>query len=225
MPRWQLTARTQAFLSPWVREGLQNREPYAELGELLPSGFSSWSAFSRSQYLEAAFLLPNYLLSSQGDRVAMAHSVEGRYPFLDYRMVELATKLPPRLKMKVLNEKYLLKRVFGDLVPASIKSRPKQPYRAPDAISFFDSVTGKARHDYVERLLSSECIRDYGMFDAAPVHKLVAKARAGRASSFADNAALVGILSTQLLLDQFVVHFEERSSHAADRTRSTPVCN
>jgi len=127
--------------------------------------------------------------------------------------------------MKVLNEKYLLKQVFGDMVPASVRNRPKQPYRAPDAISFFDSTTGEARHAYVEELLSSDCIRAHGIFDPEPVQKLVAKARVGRASSFVDNAALVGILSTQLLIDQFVVHFEERSTHAAARAGSTPVYN
>jgi len=124
-----------------------------------------------------------------------------------------------------LNEKYLLKQVFGDMVPASVRNRPKQPYRAPDAISFFDSASGRARHAYVEELLSSDCIRAYGIFDPEPVQKLVAKARAGRVSSFVDNAALVGILSTQLLIDQYTVHFEERISHAADRARSTPVCH
>jgi asparagine synthase (glutamine-hydrolysing) len=225
VPRWELTARTQVFFSPLVREELQKRDRYADLQELLPDGFSKWGTFSRGQYLESAFLLPNYLLSSQGDRVAMAHSVEGRYPFLDHRIVQLSSKLPPRLKMKVLNEKYLLKQVFGDMVPASVRNRPKQPYRAPDAISFFDSATGKARHAYVEELLSSDSIRAQGIFDPEPVQKLVAKARAGRASSFVDNAALVGILSTQLLIDQFVVHFEERSTHAAARAGSTPVYN
>ncbi len=225
VPRWELTARTQVFFSPLVREELQKRDRYADLQELLPDGFSKWGTFSRAQYLESAFLLPNYLLSSQGDRVAMAHSVEGRYPFLDHRIVQLSSKLPPQLKMKVLNEKYLLRQVFGDMVPASVRNRPKQPYRAPDAISFFDSATGKARHAYVEELLSSDCIRAHGIFDPEPVQKLVAKARAGRASSFVDNAALVGILSTQLLIDQFVVHYEERSSHAAHRAGSAPVCN
>jgi asparagine synthase (glutamine-hydrolysing) len=124
-----------------------------------------------------------------------------------------------------LNEKYLLKKVFGDLVPTSVRNRPKQPYRAPDAISFFDPTTGKARHPYVDELLSSDCLRTHGMFDPNPVQKLVAKAKAGRASSFLDNAALVGILSTQLLAHQFITHFEEKIQHAPDRAGSTAVCN
>ena len=157
--------------------------------------------------------------------MAMAHSVEGRYPFLDYRVVQFACSMPRQLKMKVLNEKYLLKKVFGDLVPPSVRNRPKQPYRAPDATSFFSPSTGKARRDYVDELLSASSIREFGIFDSAAVDKLVAKAKAGRVSSFLDNAALVGILSTQLLIHQFTVHFEERISHAAYRAGSTAVCN
>jgi len=225
VPRWELTGRSEVFFAPSVREELKQRAAYADIEQLLPDGFSSWGTFSRAQYLESAFLLPAYLLSSQGDRVAMAHSVEGRYPFLDYRVVQFAASLPPRLKMKVLNEKYLLKKVFGDLVPSSVRNRPKQPYRAPDAISFFDPATGKARHAYVDELLSADCIRAQGIFEPGAVQKLVAKAKAGRASSFLDNAALVGVLSTQLLIHQFIEHFEERISHAADRAGSTAVCN
>lgn len=225
VPRWELTARSEVFFTASIRQELQQRALYADIEQLLPEGFAKWGTFSRAQYLESAFLLPAYLLSSQGDRVAMAHSVEGRYPFLDYRIVQFAASLPPQLKMKVLNEKYLLKKVFGDLVPPSVRNRPKQPYRAPDAISFFDPTTGKARHPYVDELLSSDCLRAYGMFDPNPVQKLVAKAKAGRASSFLDNAALVGILSTQLLAHQFIKHFEEKISHAPDRAGSTAVCN
>lgn len=225
VPRWELTRRSEVFFVASIREELQRRTSYSDLQLLLPDGFSEWGTFSRAQYLESAFLLPAYLLSSQGDRVAMAHSVEGRYPFLDYRIVQFAAGLPPQLKMKVLNEKYLLKKVFGDLIPDSVKNRPKQPYRAPDAVSFFDSSSGKARHPYVEELLSSDCIRACGIFDPSAVQKLVAKAKAGRATSFLDNAALVGILSTQLLIDQFIVHFEEKISHATARAGSTAVCN
>ena len=225
IPRWELTKKSAVFFAPAIREELQKNRDYADLEELLPAGFSTWGKFSQAQYLESAFLLPAYLLSSQGDRVAMAHSVEGRYPFLDYRIVQFAAALPPQLKMRVLNEKYILKKVFGDLVPLSVKNRPKQPYRAPDVASFFDPGTGKARHDYVDELLSPDCIRAGGIFEPTAVMKLVAKAKAGRATSFLDNAALVGILSTQLLIHQFIEHFQERIFHAADPAGSTAVCN
>src|SRR5262249_16706459 len=104
VPRWELATRTQQFFAPSIREQLHAKSKYEDLCSQLPSSFESWDNFSRAQYLEASFLLPDYLLSSQGDRVAMAHSVEGRYPFLDYRVVEFMSKIPPRLKMKVLQE-------------------------------------------------------------------------------------------------------------------------
>ena len=225
LPRWELTAKSQLFFSAAVRAQLQDRVPYADLQSLLPQDFSRWDVFSRAQYLEGAFLLPGYLLSSQGDRVAMAHSVEGRYPFLDHRVVEFSTRIPPRLKMKVLKEKYLLKLALGGMVPPSVTQRPKQPYRAPDAICFFNPVNGRPRHPYVGEMLSPELIREYGIFDPGTVLKLIEKVKAGRATSFLDNSALVGIVSTQLIIDQFVVHLREKLSDGANRARSSPVCN
>jgi asparagine synthase (glutamine-hydrolysing) len=166
---------------------------------MLPSGFESWEPFLRAQYLETKHLLPGYILSSQGDRVAMAYSVEGRFPFLDYRVADFAARLPSRLKMRVLQEKHLLKRVAGPLIPPMILKRRKQPYRAPDAASFF----GPGKADYVEELLSPERVRRDGIFEPASVSRLVEKCRVGRATGTADNMALVGILSTQLLIDNF----------------------
>ncbi len=225
MPRWELTRKAQLFFSRAVRSELDGADPYSAVNAALPYEFAQWETFSRAQYLEAAFLLPDYLLSSQGDRVAMAHSVEGRYPFLDYRLVEFSTRVPARLKMKVLNEKYLLKRAFGHRIPETIATRHKQPYRAPDAASFVDPQTGKPRTDYIAELLSPECIRQYGIFDVPSVQKLIDKARSGRAVSFLDNAAVVGVLSTQALIDQFVINFEERLTNARHPARLTSVCN
>jgi asparagine synthase (glutamine-hydrolysing) len=150
------------------------------------------------------YLLPGYILSSQGDRMAMAHSVEGRFPFLDHRVVEFAAKIPPALKMKVLNEKYILKQAVGDLVPASIKNRPKQPYRAPDIKSFIGGDTNAVRHEYVEALLSADRIQKDGIFNPGAVQNLLEKARKGRTIGIKDNMAFVGTLSTQLVVDQFV---------------------
>lgn len=216
MPRWALTARTQAIFSANVRSGFRTADIHEDFNKLLPADFQRWTPFARAQYLESAFLLPNYLLSSQGDRVSMANSVEARYPFLDHRVIEYATKIPAHLKMKVLNEKYLLKRAFGDLIPASVAARPKQPYRAPDAASFFNCSTAKPRQEYVEHLLGPERIRETGLFDERTVEKLVEKAKTGKISGFLENAAFVGLLSTQITIDEFIFKKETLTDGATD---------
>jgi asparagine synthase (glutamine-hydrolysing) len=209
LPRWELTARAKVFFSDRVRAETQGYDGYAELRGMLPSGYDDWDPFCQAQYLETGHLLPGYILSSQGDRVAMAHSVEGRFPFLDHRVVEFAARLAPSLKMKVLNEKHLLKRCARDLIPPSVRKRCKQPYRAPDGKSFFHA----ARPEYVDELLSAERVRAAGLFHPQAVRKLVQKFCAGKAIGIKDNMALTGILSTQLLVDQYVTHFGERHSH------------
>jgi asparagine synthase (glutamine-hydrolysing) len=137
----------------------------------------------------------------------MAHSVEGRFPFLDYRVVEFASRLSPQLKMKVLNEKYLLKAAVGGLIPDTIRNRHKQPYRAPDSQSFRTGGKEEPLFEYVEEMLGSRAIREGGIFDSDAVGKLVVKARQGQIVSVKDNMALVGILSTQLVVDQFIKNF------------------
>jgi asparagine synthase (glutamine-hydrolysing) len=144
--------------------------------------------------------------------MAMAHGVEGRFPFLDYRVVKFASRLPVNLKMKVLNEKYLLKKAAGDLIPPFLKKRSKQPYRAPEALSFFAPETGKARAEYVDHLLSEGKLKSGGFWNPQPVRHLVEKARHGKLVGIRDGMALVSILSTQLLIDQFIENFG-RTTH------------
>ena len=90
-----------------------------------PEAFDRWGPLQQAQYLETTILLSQYLLSSQGDRMAMGHSVEGRFPFLDHRVVEFANQLPPSLKLNGLTEKYLLKEVSREWLPAA-DQRPAQ---------------------------------------------------------------------------------------------------
>jgi len=203
LPRWELTSKLRQFLSQDVRSSLSNYDPYRGVRELLPAEFEDWDPFSRAQFLEATVLLPGYILSSQGDRMAMAHSVEGRFPFLDHRVIRFAAQIPPNLRMKVLNEKYLLKRAVRSLVPPTVLNRPKQPYRAPDIASFFDTKRGRARFSYVEELLSADRIRAAGLFNPVAVQRLVEKAKKGLAIGVKDNMALVGVLSTQIMMDRF----------------------
>jgi asparagine synthase (glutamine-hydrolysing) len=199
LPRWGLTSKLKALVNDDIRVAAE-RGAIEQLRDLLPAGFASWHPFNRAEYLEALYLLPGYILSSQGDRMAMAHSVEGRYPFLDYRVVEFAAKLPPSVKMKVLNQKYLLKRATAKLIPQSIQERHKQPYRAPDSQSL---LSAKNADTYIESLVTSESIKRFGIFDTVAVDALLRKVRSGRAVSTKDNMALVGVISTQILIDRF----------------------
>ncbi len=204
LPRWDLTSRIKSLFSPVVQDELRSTDALSNLLETLPADYFQWCSFARAQYLETTQLLPGYILSSQGDRMAMAHSVETRFPFLDMRLVEFAAALPAKLKMKVLNEKYLLKRAAARLVPPRVLSRPKQPYRAPEVQSFFGSPDRPVRHEYLESLLSPQRIRRDGLFDPTAVAALLEKIRAGRAIGFRDSMALVGVVSTGLLVQQFI---------------------
>jgi asparagine synthase (glutamine-hydrolysing) len=152
-------------------------------------------------------LLPGYILSSQADRMAMGHSAEGRFPFLDHRVIEFAGSLPSRLKMKVLNEKYILKRVAGALVPASVTRRKKQPYRAPEATSLLGDAQGQGRPEWMDDLLSAARVKKDGLFDPLATDELLRKSEKGRAIGVRDNMALVGIASAQLLVDRFINNF------------------
>ncbi|MBN2492897.1 MAG: asparagine synthase (glutamine-hydrolyzing) [Planctomycetes bacterium] len=202
LPRWDMTAGLKLFLSEPVRAELWNYRATDELSASLPAGFSGWGGFARAQYLESTGLLPGYILSSQGDRMLMAHSVEGRFPFLDHRVAEFACRLPARLKMRGLDEKHLLKAAVGDLVPPAVRARPKQPYRAPDATSFF-RADGEPL-PFVRALLDPALLERFGIFQPEAVAALVRKARLGRISGARDNMALVAVLSTQILVDRFI---------------------
>ena len=204
LPRWNLTSALKKFFSEAVRSELASQDVYSDLSDALPEKYADWPHFCQAEYLEAAYLLPGYILSSQADRMAMAHSVEGRYPFLDHRVVKFASRLSPALKMKVLSQKFLLKQAAKGLIPAEIIRRPKQPYRAPDGKSFFQPQA----LPYVEEFLSPESIKRNGIFAPPAVAALVKKFKAGRAIGVKDNMALVGILSTQLLTESFIHHFQ-----------------
>ncbi|MEY2169266.1 MULTISPECIES: asparagine synthase (glutamine-hydrolyzing) [unclassified Rhodanobacter] len=201
VPRWTSSRHALRFLAPELRAGIDGWDPLAWYEQRLPPAIARWSPLARDQYVEAKTLLAAYLLPSQGDRPAMAHSIEGRFPFLDHRVVEFANALPAHWKIRGMTEKYLLRKALAGLLPADILARTKQPYRAPDQSSFF--VDGEPL-DYVADLLSAERIRAAGWFDAAVVGRLFEKCRHGRAIGFADNQAFVGILSTMLIDELFL---------------------
>jgi asparagine synthase (glutamine-hydrolysing) len=213
MVRWQNTAQLKSFLSDDIQQTAGRVNDFVERYlQCLPPEFASWPSLCRAQYTEMGIFLSNYLLSSQGDRMTMAHSVEGRYPFLDHRVIEFAARLPVRFKLNGLEEKFILKRAARNAIPREIADRPKQPYRAPISRCFL----GAKRLDYVEQLLSARALEKSGYFDTRKVSCLVAKCRRldGRLLSERENMALVGILSTQLVDHHFIRNFPSYPVHA-----------
>lgn len=204
LPRWSAARALQRFLRPEVVALARAAgDPLDLLAAELPEDFSRWQPLARAQYLEMETLLAPYILSSQGDRVSMAHSIEGRFPFLDVDVVAFAAALPASMKLLGLNEKYLLKRAARGLVPEGVARRPKQPYRSPDAVCF----VGPDAPEYVREALSVERLRAVGVFELSLVNGLRDKCERFRDDgefSNADNMALVGVLTTQLLHDELL---------------------
>lgn len=201
LARWATTRGIFRLLSPDLQAQMAAAQPEAVLQQQLPADFRRWGNLARDQYIEVKTLLEGYLLSSQGDRVSLAHSVEGRLPYLDHRIVEFANGLPAQYKLRGLREKTVLRRALQRSIPDAILNRVKQPYRAPDSRCFFEE--GKPL-PYVAELLSSASLRRSGYFRPEAVHRLLEKCRAGRALGAGDNMAFVAVVSTLLLHEHFL---------------------
>ena len=206
-PRWSTTSTLKRFFSVDLMADLQQK-PSPDVLSTLPREFSRWDPLAQAQYLEVVTLLSSYLISLQGDRMLMAHSVEGRFPFLDADVMEFCNGLPMDYKLSILDEKHLLKRVARGIIPDAIIARKKQAYRAPDAISF----VGPDAPEYVQEMFSERMLSATGIFDRRAVRGLFSKCetrgreRSGQGVfSNTDNMAFVGILSTQLMATQFIL--------------------
>jgi asparagine synthase (glutamine-hydrolysing) len=201
--RWHTTGALKRIFNADTRAAVAGTDVIQDFLATLPEEFSRWSPLAQDQHIEIRTLLSGYLLSSQGDRMLMANSIEGRFPFLDKDVVALANSLPASYKLRVLDEKHVVKRASMDLVHPDILARKKQPYRAPDALSF----VGRDAPEYVADMLSESAVTGAGVFDPAVVaqihKKCSAKAEGGELSN-ADNMALVGVLSTQLVHHQYI---------------------
>ena len=200
LPRFGLTAWIKEFYSAEFRAALGGFDALGELRDALPPAFAGWSRLQRAAYLEMVTLLSPYLLSSQGDRMAMAHGVEARVPYLDHRVFEFAAALPDRSKLRGLREKDVLRRWAANVLPSSAAQRTKQPYRAPDVPAFFEGDPPA----YVADLLDESALKRGGIFDPVATRGLVRRCRTGHASGAREGQALVAILSTQLWQREFL---------------------
>lgn len=220
--RWKNTRRCKAFFHRDVAAFLKRNDPIDKIRARLPQDFARCDILSRAQWLEIDIFMSNYLLSSQGDRVAMANAVELRPPFLDHRLIEFAAKLPSHWKINGLNEKYILKKTFREQIPENIVNRPKQPYRVPIRHAFFNQ-NGYKLND----LISSDAIARAGLFDLKKVSNFFDKylIKQQGPDSETHNMAIVGILSTQMIYEQFIERIPESLPAKPDKIIRTEKNN
>ena len=113
-----------------------------EKKELLNFNFdANYGAINREFFSKGDFLtqlayydVKNYLaedLLMKPDKMCMAHSIEARVPYLDYRLVEYSFSIPSRLKLRNSETKYILKRALKNYLPKDIIYRKKQPFQMP----------------------------------------------------------------------------------------------
>lgn len=198
--RWHNTSRIKNYFSDTIKETIKDYNPIAEVEEKLESKLSGYDYLTKAQWLEIHLFMSGYLLSSQGDRMGMANSIEGRYPFLDHRVIEFCMALHPDLKLHGLNEKYLLKKMMKDRLPDAILNRSKQAYRAPIR-SLFASET---LPEYLKTMLSEQRLTEFGVFNVEHVKTLLSKIISNKGVSEMDNMAITAVLSIQILYDLFI---------------------
>lgn len=190
-----LHANRARFFSPELNNQLGWEWPFADLG-FDPGRLRRWSAMDRSLYVGAKVHLAGVLLNHKGDRVAMANSVETRYPFLDEDVVDFLTRLHPRWKMRGLGEKHILRLLAERWLPREVAWRRKAMFRAP-----FDVFHSGRTPTFVDQLLSPESLAKTGYFNASAVIEWRRRFRTLHRLSplrLSIEMGLTGVVATQL---------------------------
>ncbi|MEM8573691.1 MAG: asparagine synthase (glutamine-hydrolyzing) [Pseudomonadota bacterium] len=189
------TSRDRYFSSGF-KEELGGHVAYEDL-DLDLDRMARWHPLNRSLYLGYKVHLPGLLLSQKGDRIAMANSVETRYPFLDEDVIAFASQLNPRWKLRRrMRDKYLLRQAADRILPKNIAQRPKHMFQAPLADSFLVRAP-----EFVRELISEESLKRTGYFDVDQVRRdCAAVAAEGSSRSLGKfySLGLGGVVATQL---------------------------
>lgn len=121
----------------------------------------------KRSYLDFKLRLGHHLIADHGDRMTMANSIEARYPFLDFNLIEFCRVIPPDLKLNGFKEKYILKKAAENLIPSQIVNREKFGFVAPGSPALLQQ-----KIDWVFDLLSYDRIKRQGYFNPDTVEFL-----------------------------------------------------
>jgi len=187
----------KAFYSPEMWSQLAGYNPVDDLN-LTNERMARWHPLNQVSYVAYRSLLGGLLMIGKGDRVAMNASVETRPPFLDEDVVELCTRIPPKLKLRWGTEKWILRRVAERYLPKNVAWRKKHMFNTG---SFSSAFMHEARPAWVDELLSEESLRATGLFDPEAVHsmrKWLASPQKQDTTWFSNSLGLTVVVASQL---------------------------
>lgn len=196
-----IAAKLQPLLRPGLGALVEQANPYARLMDWVDvrGRLSGRDPVNQGLYLWTQAVLANFVLVVLADRMEMAHSIEGRVPFLDHRVAEFGAGLPVHHKIRGLREKWVLREACRDVLIPEVYDRPKHPFMSPPA-----KESGDAMAAFVADVVHSKALDDQPFYDPAAVRGLQSKLKdmepADRAVA---EAPLLSAVSTALLHQRF----------------------
>ena len=195
--RWDQYFMIKSFFN--LDEEIYEKKTLEEnLLNFMPKNFFKSSMIRKAQLIEIDTLLTGYLLCSQGDRMTMAHGVEGRYPYLDDIFTNELAEISSNTKAPALKLKNILRQTFKKYLPENIVFRPKFAYQAPEARVFFDNKKNSSIIDeFIEALPKQDNLKN------EPFLNLIKKFKDTNSSlrlSFRENMAFIIGLSDHFLI-------------------------
>ena len=192
---WADPARVLSLFAPEHRAALANEVMTAPLDDYLGALAPGLPPLQRMLALEQRFFLTDHNLLYT-DKMSMAAGVEVRVPFLDNELVTLANALPPGLKQRGAEGKWVLKKAMEPYLPREVIYRPKTGFGAP--------LRRWLRHElreWVGDILSTDTLRRRGLFDPKAVAALVADDQAGRVDAA---YTILGLVCIEVWCRQFI---------------------
>lgn len=194
--------RTAALFRPEFLEGLEVMDPY-ELGLArlpLDERVIGRDPLNQSLYLWSRVQMPNFILTFLSDRMEMAHSIEGRVPFLDHKVAEYAAGMPIHMKINGMREKHVLREAARDVIIDPVYNREKHPFMTPPARGDDDDAMFELFGDS----FCSDALDDQPMFDPTAIRTLYAFAPDSTAEErLARDALFHRVLSATVLHQRF----------------------
>jgi len=160
-----------ALLEPGFRERYRDRDTFRVILSHLDveRQLAGRDPVNQSLYIWAKTALPNYILSNLGDRMEMAHSIEGRLPFLDHEVVAEVARMPVAMKIQGMTEKFVLREAARPFITDTVYRRQKHPFLSPPSTL----QTHGGLHGLMQDTLRGSALERTGLYDAGKVRELL----------------------------------------------------